>query len=96
MEKERLTRERYRVCDVCPDEDSSANHVCRICHRDLCRHHAELAGEQGREAYCERCWKVGEPFRKAIHQAIDDVFKKKVELLQEWATVSLKAADAEA
>jgi hypothetical protein len=67
---------KHKFCDVCGDE-IKIGMVCSVakceqCGKDLCNkcigHEVEICSDYRREVYCEKCWDIGEPFRKEIEE----------------------------
>jgi len=83
-----------RYCDVCGAEVywrlQCSVAQCKICGRDLCErcveYEVDTMGDY-REVYCERCWGVGEPYRKAIKEHEKEINR----LNDEWIEILTKA-----
>jgi hypothetical protein len=74
-------------CDICGEPASRGKHTCTICRRDLCTKHIlsdPRNSSDYADAFCQRCWNVGEPFR--AEQAVEEERHEKIvdDILSRW------------
>ena len=73
-------------CDVCGEEHDWIS-TCRICGKDICMNcstsDSRDFGDYPR-IYCQRCWELGEPYRKKQAVIEADAEDKIYELEKAW------------
>ena len=80
----------YVVCDVCSGDKvqlnwSTRHHRCCQCHKDLCSSCVVYDDSEGGDyppKYCQRCWDIGEPFRKQL-VALEAEYDKQTEAVEQ-------------
>ena len=74
------------ICDICSCEANQKHYICKMCQKVLCLNdvvfdHRQMGDYPDR--YCQKCWDIGEPYRKKIED-LENEFDIKIDELETY------------